>query len=185
MNKPNRSPHAVYVRGVLTLDLPTARDPVLWRQEIKNISTIIFSIHPLDNHDYGLILRVADGADQIIATFDNPDDADQALDTLRKILLKARKNFILLYIIKWLLILILLGLTIRLGFLLGIIHSQQNPMTAIEQTMKPSVLPAPPAPQPAQTNSAPQDTPSVTPPAVVQPAPTQSNVENQPAPEAK
>lgn len=79
---------ASYARGVLTIDLPDARDPMLWRQEIKDVTRISFALQHLPGGDRALVLRADGGSEQIIATFDHSEAADEALAAVREILLR-------------------------------------------------------------------------------------------------
>jgi len=171
--KKTHLPRAAYARGILTLDLPTAREPVLWRQEIRNISTITFSLHQLNDYDRALILRVADGAEQIIATFDNAAAADDALDALRGILLRPRSKFSLLNIFKWLVVLGLLWLVLVFGLNIGMNVVPPTPPEA-QQAAPPS---PPTAAPPTVATGVDTAAPNV-PPAPPQPAPPSPAVDN-------
>lgn len=133
--------HATYTRGILTIDLPRAKEPVLWRQEIKDISRISFSLQTLANGERALVLRADDGAEQIIATFDQPAAADEALAALREILLRPHSGKPwrgLLRIVKWLFILLLLWwliqFAIHLYFMADVNKAMQEAVHTAQQT---------------------------------------------------
>jgi hypothetical protein len=92
MSKHKHLATAHYARGILTLDLPGATEPTLWRQEIKQISTLSFALQTLSNAEQALVLRAAGGAEQIVATFQKPEAADAAMAALRKTVFSKRKG---------------------------------------------------------------------------------------------
>lgn len=111
---------ASYARGILTIDLPHARDPVVWRQEIKDVMRISFALQHLPGGDRALVLRTDGGAEQIIASFDKSEAADEALDAVRDILLKPQKTMPgwmrgLLRLIKWIAIIFIVIWVIGFG----------------------------------------------------------------------
>lgn len=145
-NKQQRPPQAFYARGILTLDIPTAREPVLWRQEIKKAANISFALHELPQGGRSLILRAGEGsAEQIIATFDAREAADTALDVLRTLLLKKRRggfwNFVCT-LLKWLMIwLIISAVDVAILFAVQIVAVRSSPVVTQSTLAVPSPLP--------------------------------------------
>jgi hypothetical protein len=129
---------AVYHRGLLTLDLPDAREPILWRQEIKDLSHVIFTLQTADNGEKSLVLRQRDGGEQVIAVFNNPKAADAAMAVLRPVLMPRQKKNIFLRVLKWLLILLAIYLCVRLAIFItqNVIANQivQQVMTEQDQS---------------------------------------------------
>lgn len=161
-------PKAIYRNRILTLDLPNARYPVIWRQEMKNISSLSFALHPEDNGDTALVLRAGDGAEQIIASFDHPDKADAALSVLRVLLTRQRNGW--KNIVKVILFLVGVWLALCLAFNLylnGVAAQAVKEVTAQPQITEPPVVaPAPPS-VPAPTI---ESTPNVPPPPAENPS---------------
>ena len=84
---------ASYEKGILTLDLPRATQPMLWRQEIRNISTSLFWVAAQDNGTYALIMRLGTkGEDQIIAYFTETEIAEISLSAIREIFITYKKK---------------------------------------------------------------------------------------------
>jgi len=156
---PTRPARAIYARGILTLDLPAACDPIIWRQQIKNITSIAFALHQLPDSNIALVLRMPDAAEQIIATFDSLPAAENTLAALRAILVRPQRKFILLNVLKWLVILCLVWLSLRLGIELGLDSQPTHtvpvaPQTMVPPTPDPTPGQAQPPPQPAQNPAA-------------------------------
>lgn len=123
MTKKNKQEsNAIYARGILTIDLPNAKEPVLWRQEIRDLTQVSFALQILANGDRALVLRANDGAEQIIATFDNQDTANEALAALRGTLLKSQTDAAgtairkIWKILKWVLVLLIIWFCLRFAF---------------------------------------------------------------------
>jgi len=157
--EPTHPARAIYARGILTLDLPAACDPIIWRQQIKNIASIAFALHQLPDSSIALVLRMPDAAEQIIATFDSLPAAENTLAALRTILVRPRRKLILLNVLKWLVILCLFWLSLRLGIELGLDSQPAHTAPVAPQTVgppTPDLTPgqAQPPPQPAQNPAA-------------------------------
>lgn len=143
-------PSASYRGGILTIDLPNATSPVLWRQEIRDVSRISFTLQLLPSGEHALILRANDGAEQVIATFRDKAAADEALTALRDTLLNPQSGLkkalrILWRVIKWMLILLLIIFGIRFAiyfyFNMKISEAVEQNMTA-EQAAVTETAPA-------------------------------------------
>lgn len=110
--KINKTASASYERNVLTLDLPRASQPMLWRQEIKNMANVVFWASS-NAEGHVLLMRVGNGAEQSIARFANADLAEEALAAVRKIFIskKSGKSFLsgLLKVVFFLALLYALG----------------------------------------------------------------------------
>ncbi len=84
-------PLAAYERNILTLDLPNAAQPVLWRREISDINQLSFTLAQ-DNNLHALIYQSAGETDwQTIATFNDRDSATAALQAVRNVLFQPRR----------------------------------------------------------------------------------------------
>ena len=182
MNKKSKlSPHAFFRGSVLTLDLPAAREPVLWRQEVKNANGVAFSLLLEPDGTRALILRMKDGSEQIIAIFDDVSAANDALAVLRGVLLKQSKPGIFIRILKWMGIVILLWILLRMSIFMianSWVTSAMDRVSAQTVTI-PTMPPAPP-----QTNAPAPETASA-PPATMQPASPDANGGGTPPPTAQ
>ncbi|HCM83163.1 MAG TPA: hypothetical protein PKW15_04075 [Alphaproteobacteria bacterium] len=148
MSKKNKSgANATYVRGILTIDLPHAISPVLWRQEIKDVTHISFALQVLPGGERALVLRANDGAEQIIASFGNQAAADEALAALREILLNPQSSGQawrrgLWRILKWLVIVVLLWWAARFAMSLYVtLEAQKIVQEAESETAKANAPP--------------------------------------------
>lgn len=127
----------IYRRNVLTLDLPHAREPILWRQAMKNMDGMTVTVQAMPEGGYGLAMRIGDTAEQVVAVFDDVKDAHGVRDELRKIMLKsdrrARGPIGLLWSwIKWPLIIIFLLFATYIGLRT---QAQMAAQTAVSQAL--------------------------------------------------
>jgi len=164
MNKrePARQARVIYARSTLTLDLPAACDPIIWRQQIKNIASIAFALHQLPDSNIALVLRMPDAAEQIIATFDSLPAAEDTLAALRTILVRPRRKSILLNVLKWLVILGLFWLALHVGIQVGLNSQSAHAVPVAPQTLAPSQpdIAAPPTQAPIQPQQTPVPVPA-------------------------
>lgn len=68
------------IDGHLILSLPHAAEPVVWRMELEKIGTASFEVkQDKENGSAKLVLKPKKGTAEVIAPFDNRDDAVEAL----------------------------------------------------------------------------------------------------------
>jgi hypothetical protein len=148
-NKPlETTARASYENHILTLDLPRALQPMLWRQEIKNISNVSFWLAEQPNGERTLLMKISSGPEQTIARFTDIAAAEESLGAVREIFIngKVKKSFWwkLIKIIVWVLVIWFVG-TFFFQLIYGINMIKQGAANAPHAVTESAPAPPPPA----------------------------------------